>query len=30
VLATSVEYDSADGREVHIEGRPLHISVTRV
>jgi len=30
VLATSVDYGSANGQEARIEGRPLHISVTRV
>jgi len=30
VLATSVDYESANGTEARIEGRPLHISVTRV
>jgi len=30
VLATSVDYGSANGHEARIEGRPLHISVTRV
>jgi isoleucyl-tRNA synthetase len=30
VLATSVDYGSANGYEARIEGRPLHISVTRV
>jgi isoleucyl-tRNA synthetase len=30
VLATSVGYGGANGHEARIEGRPLHISVTRV
>jgi isoleucyl-tRNA synthetase len=30
VLATTVDYGSANGYEARIEGRPLHISVTRV
>jgi isoleucyl-tRNA synthetase len=30
VLATSVDYGGANGHKTHIEGRPLHISVTRV
>src|SRR5256885_1175230 len=30
VLATSVDYGSANGQEARIKGRPLHISVTRV
>jgi len=30
VLATSVDYGGGNGHEAHIEGRPLHISVTRV
>jgi len=30
VLATSVDYGGSNGHEARIEGRPLHISVTRV
>jgi isoleucyl-tRNA synthetase len=30
VLATSIDYGSANGHEAHIEGRALRISVTRV